>query len=356
MTEGVLIPLRELARRINGTVEGDPETVISGISSIEDAAPGTIVLAESNRLVRLASVSKAAAIIVGLKAESVGKPVVHVENPRLAFALALGLFARRERAKPGIDPSSRVGERFTCGDEVSVGFGCRLGDDVRLGQGVVLHPMVYVGDRVEIEAYSEIFPQASIMSDCIIGARVRIHSGVVIGADGFGYVFDGASHVKVPQIGNVVIGDDVEIGANTTIDRAKTGSTRIGSGTKIDNLVQIAHNVKIGRNCVIVALTGISGSVRIGDGVTFGGQAGVKDHVIIGDGAVVTARGGVIGDVAPGAKVSGFPAWKHSEEMRSQAQVRKLPALLRRIEYLEEQVKRLQGVDSDPSVKSEDDG
>ena len=339
MVDGVRITVQDLADQIGGAVEGNPEARITGISSIEDAKPGDVVVAASARLFRLACESEAAVIIANSQAGPSGKPLIRVANPRLAFALALGLFAGKCVPKPGVDPSSRIGERLTCGEGVSIGFGCWVGDDAKLGSAVVLHPMVYIGDGVEIGDGTEIFPHAIIMHDCKIGARVRIHSGAVIGADGFGYVFDGAAHVKSPHIGNVVIGDDVEIGANSTIDRAKTGATEIGAGTKIDNMVHIAHNVKIGRNCIIAALSGISGSVRIGEGVIFAGQAGVADHVTIGDGAVIAARGGVIGNIPAGAKVSGFPARNHRDELRTLALVRQLPDLLRRIEELEEQLK-----------------
>jgi len=341
MSGGELMTVQALAGRIGGIVAGDGQVVVTGMAAISDAAPGDVVLAESDRHYRCAVESGAAAIITDLSAPPAGKPLIRAESPRRAFALALACFARTYKALPGIHPSCHVGDRVRCPDDVSVGFGCRLGDDVRVGNRAVIHPMVYLGEEVEIGEDCEVFPQAVILPRCKLGARVRIHSGAIIGADGFGYEFDGANLIKVPQIGTVTIGDDVEIGANSTIDRAKTGATLIGDGTKIDNLVHIAHNVKIGRSCIIVALTGISGSVRVGDSVTFGGQSGVKDHVAIGDGAVVAARGGVIGDIPAGAKVSGFPAHNHRDEMRSQALVRRLPDLVARIEELEAEVERL---------------
>lgn len=321
---------------------GDPTTMVTGVASVEDAEPGDLVLAESPRFLKRACESQASAVIASQGAECVGKAAILVPKPRLAFAQVLRLFERRETVPKGIDPTCRVGERLASGQTVSVGAFCWLGDDVTLGEGVILHPMVYVGSGCRIGEGTEIFANASVMADCEIGARVRIHSGTVIGADGFGYERDGSRYVKVPQVGRVVIGDDVEIGACSTVDRAKTGVTEIGAGTKIDNLVHIAHNVRIGRNCIIVALTGISGSVRIGDGVVFGGQAGVKDHVTVGDGAVIAARAGVIGNVPAGVTLSGFPARDHSEEMQLQAQMRRLPELVKRIRDLEEQIRRLQ--------------
>jgi UDP-3-O-[3-hydroxymyristoyl] glucosamine N-acyltransferase len=250
-----------------------------------------------------------------------------------------------------------VGERLECAEGVSVGYGCWIGDDVSIGSGSIVHPLVYVGDGVRIGDDCEVYPHVVLYPGTELGSRVTVHAGTVIGSDGFGYVSVGGELVKVPHIGKVVIEDDVEIGANVTIDRAKTGSTRIGRGTKIDNLVQLAHNVKTGQRCIIVAQVGLAGSVELGEQVTLAGQVGVNSHVRIGDGAVVGAGAGVFGDLEGGGTYSGFPARRHREHLRAQAALLRLPemreavaGLSRQVADLKEQVARLSGeqVEADP--------
>jgi len=227
------------------------------------------------------------------------------------------------------------------GKDVAIGANCYVGCDAVIGDGSVLFPGAFIGEGVRLGCECRLYPNTVIYSRCVVGNRVIMHAGVVIGADGFGYTCRDQAFVKLPHAGIVEIGDDVEIGANTAIDRAKTGATVIGSGTKIDNLVHIAHNCKIGRNCVIVALVGIAGSVNIGDGVTLAGQVGVADHVSIEDGSVVAARAGVIGNVPRGSVVSGFPARDHRLEKRAQAARLHLPELMQRLKALEAEVEKL---------------
>jgi UDP-3-O-[3-hydroxymyristoyl] glucosamine N-acyltransferase len=210
-----------------------------------------------------------------------------------------------------------------------------LGRNVRLAAGVVIHPHVVLGDNVEIGANSVVFPQAVIYRDSVLGERVRVHSGAVVGADGYGYEWSGKGHYKIPQLGRVRLENDVEVGANTTIDRATTGETVIGAGTKIDNQVQIAHNVRTGQHCLIVAQVGIAGSTTLGNGVVLAGQVGVKDHIQIGDGVQAAGKSGIWGNVPAGQKISGHPARPHREEIRLQAAIGKLPELLRRVASLE---------------------
>ena len=339
--------VKELAELVGGKVRGDADCEITGVSSIEEAIPGDVVFAEDTRYLRAASASPASAIVCPLSARNTGKPLILVEEPRYAFARILQLFCPISIPATGIDADAYIGEGFTCGEAVSIQRGSVIGANVTLGDRVSIGPLAYVADNVKIGSEVVIHPLVAIHKGTVIGDRVAVHSGSVVGSDGFGYVmFNGKRH-KIPQIGNVVIGDDVEIGANVTIDRARTGSTEIGSGTKVDNLVHIAHNVKIGRNCLIVALAGIAGSVSIGDGAILAGQSGVKDHVVIGDNAVVAARAGVIGDVSDGSRVSGFPARNHCDQMRVFAALQHLPGLLKTIGKLEDRVGSLERQDAE---------
>lgn len=335
------VSLRELADAVDGTVRGAGDTVITGAASVSDAGPGDIVLAENAKYLAAAERSEATAVVCS-DGERGSKPVIQVVDPRRAFVEILRALAPDVKSpKLGVDPSARVGERVNIADGASVGYGCWIGDDVTIGEGSVLHPFVYVGDGAWIGALTVLHPQVVVHWGCEIGDRVTVSAGTVIGADGFGYVPVGGQLCKVPHIGKVVIEDDVEIGANTAIDRAKTGVTRIGRGTKIDNLVQIAHNVKTGESCVVVAQVGVAGSAELGNGVTIAGQAGVRDHVKIGDGAVVGGRAGVIGDLKPGATYSGFPARPHRQQLRAQAALLRLPETLKIVEELQKEVERL---------------
>ncbi|MEN6372786.1 MAG: UDP-3-O-(3-hydroxymyristoyl)glucosamine N-acyltransferase [Armatimonadota bacterium] len=335
------IRVHELAEIVGGSVEGPDDIPITGAASITDAVQGDIVLAENGRYFDSAIRCSASAIL----AESgtcEGKSVIHVNNPRKAFVEILKAFEPVSTApKAGIDPSCRVGDRATVGEGVSVGYGSFIGDDVSIGDGTVIQPLVFLGDGVSIGAGCIIHPNVTIYPGCVLGSNVIVHAGTVIGSDGFGYIPVDGGLSKVPQIGNVVIEDDVEIGSCTTIDRAKTGSTRIGRGTKIDNLVQIAHNVKIGKSSVIVAQVGIAGSVEIGNGATLAGQAGVKNHVKIGDGAAVAGQAGVFGDLQPGGMYSGYPARPHKDALRAQAAQLRLPELQKTVEMLKKEVEQL---------------
>ncbi len=334
--------LGELAALVGGEVVGDPAIEILAAADIDDAREGDIVFAESPKHLERALDSDAAAVIALPEAANSVKPLIRIRHPRLAFAKVLGALSPRSERPIGIDPTSRIGANLQAGDGISIGFNACIGDDVVLGCDVWIHPLVYIGSNVTIGRGCVIHPAVTILDSVTIGDNVIIHSGAVIGADGFGYTVAGGEHFKIPQVGSVVIGDDVEIGANVTIDRARTGKTMIGRGTKIDNLVHVAHNVTIGENCIIVAQVGISGSVKIGDHVLFGGQCGIVDHLTIGSGSSICAQAGVIGSLPPGSSVSGMPAVPHNEQMRAQAALLRLPALLKTIRSLEKRVKALE--------------
>lgn len=340
------ITLQKLAELIDGEVIGNNSTIITGIADIQDAVEGDVVFAESQKLLDAAVESKASAIITLPSLPPINLPRINCSNPRYAFAKALEVFVPKRFKQNGINPNSFIGENVQIGNNPSIGYGAYIGSNTIIGSNVWIHPHTYIGEDVEIGDNSIIHPFVAIYDSVTIKNNVIIHSGTVIGADGFGYTRIANKHYKIPQIGKVIIGDDVEIGANVTIDRARTGKMQIGRGTKIDNLVHIAHNVVIGEDCIIVAQVGISGSVNIGNRVMLTGQAGVIDHVVIGDDAILCGRAGVIGNIEAGSFVSGYPARPHKEQMKLHAAQKKLPSLLRTIKDLEHRIKELEDRDN----------
>lgn len=334
--------LRELADLVGGKITGDPEVLVSGVADIADAEPGDIVFAESPKFVEEALESQASAVITFENGLNFGKPMIIVSNPRYAFAQVIREFSPVKNREIGIHPTSFMGASATVGKDSTVGFNAYVGQNTVIGDDVWIHPLAYIGDNVRIGNGCVIHPFVSIHDNISLGNNVIIHSGAVIGADGFGYARVGNEHYKMPQVGTVIIEDDVEIGANVTIDRARTGKTRIGRGTKIDNLVQIGHNVTVGENCIIVAQVGVSGSVVLGNRVVLAGQVGLKDHVTVGDDAIVCAQSGVMGDVRAGAFVSGYMARPHKEQMKVYAAQQKLPALLQTVKDLERRINELE--------------
>lgn len=343
--------LEELAAELGGVVVGDGSVVIRGVAGIREALPGDITFIANARYDAYLTETRASAVICSRAPRPASVPLLQVDNPYLAFQQAVRIFRPdRDRPVPGVHPSAVVATDVGMGRDVSIGPQCVVGSGAQLGDRVIVMAGSYVGPRARIGDDSVLHPRVTVREDCELGARCLIHPGVVIGSDGFGFAFDEGRYHKVPQVGNVVIGDDVEIGANTTIDRATTHSTQIGDGTKIDNLVQIGHNVVIGRHCIVVAQTGISGSTELEDYVTLGGQVGLVGHIRIGRGATVGARSGVTKSVPPATIVTGYPAVTHGLWKRITALVQRLPDLVVRTKSLEERVGRLE---EDPARERE---
>ncbi len=335
--------LVELAERIQGVVKGDAEREISAVGGLDSVPPGGLTFAEDERHLRMALESPASAILtrpqLPLPTESQKAFLLH-SNPRWAWALILALYDPTRHPPVGIHPTVVLGEGCEWGDEVAIAPYVVLGNHVKLGHRVKIYPFCYIGDEVEIGDDCILYPHVSVMARCVLGKRVILHPGVVIGADGYGYFQQEGVHHKIPQIGRVVLEDDVEVGANTTIDRATTGETRIGKGTKIDNLVQIGHNVQVGEHCLLVSQVGIAGSTRLGNYVVLAGQVGVKDHVEIGDNVVVGAQGGVSKSLPAGGIYWGTPAIPHREWLQILAHLYRLPELAKRVEALERATKK----------------
>jgi len=347
--------LEQLAREVGGVAEGDPELPIRGVAGIREAREGEISFVANHRYSRFIDDTRASALILAPGMVNGHLPVLRIDDPYLAYLKILRLFSPipNERYRPGIHPGAFVDPSARVGEGVHIGAGVYVGADAELGKGAVLLPGAVVMDGVRVGPECLIFPSVILREGVILGERVVVHAGSVIGADGFGYAWDGQSHQKIPQIGGVEIGDEVEIGANVTIDRATTGMTRIGKGCRIDNLVQIAHNVQVGPNTVIVAQAGISGSTEIGSNVTIAGQAGVAGHITIGDRVVVAAQAGVTKSVETDICVSGYPARPHDDAMRQLAALGRVPELMRRIAKLERELAR-PGGDSEKEEEGQD--
>lgn len=333
--------LREIALQIDGVVSGDPEIVISGITAIADAGAADITFAVPPHIEKAAA-SQAAAVIIPDTIEDFAKPAIRVANPRVAFTQLLTSFSPPPAVARGIHPSAVLGAAVQLGKNVAIMAYVVIDAGVQIGDNTIVYPHTYIGRNASIGSDVILYSNVTVREECQIGDRVIIHSGAVIGSDGFGFVTHGGQHIKVPQIGNVVLEDDVEIGANTTIDRATTSSTIVKRGTKIDNLVHLAHNVIVGEHCFLVAQTGIAGSTKIGSNVTFAGQSGCNGHITIVDNCVFAARSAPIGDITSPGFYAGFPARPHREWLRSEAGVHKIGDLLKKVRDMEKRLNELE--------------
>ncbi len=337
--------LAELAKIIQGEVSGDKSVVIKGLSAIEDAQEGDLTFVSNPKYFPLAEKTKASAIIAPRSLKIKHKNVLYADNPSFAFDQVLSVFSESEVwSIKGTHPTAIIAKDVILGKDVAIGAYVVIENSTVVGDKTVIHAGTFVGPKTKIGKNCLIYPNVTIREDSIIGNNVIIHSGTVIGSDGFGYEQVEGKHKKLAQIGCVVIEDDVEIGANVTIDRARFNKTFIGRGTKIDNLVQIAHNVSIGENCIIVAQVGISGSVIIERNCILAGQAGVAGHLRIKEGSVVTAKAGVIKDFPAKSKLTGHPARPHLQFMRMMANVDRIPLYIKRIAELEKKIQKLEGM------------
>lgn len=336
----------QIALLINGKVEGDSNVAVNYFGKIEEALPGQLTFFYNPKYEEYLYSTKASVIIIN-EALELKQPVtatlIRVPDAYTAFAKLLSTYQQMmQQQLNGVQQPVYISASASYGQNVFIGAFAYLGDHVKIGDNTKIYPNVYLGNNVKVGNNSIIHPGVKIYHDCLIGSNVIVHAGTVIGSDGFGFApqADG-SFKKVPQIGNVVVEDNVEIGANATIDRATIGSTIIRSGAKLDNLIQIAHNVEIGNSTVVAAQSGISGSTKVGKGVMIGGQVGIVGHINIGDGAKINAQSGVSKSVEAGKAVTGSPAHDYTSALRSQAISRKLPELEKRIKELEAIVKQL---------------
>jgi UDP-3-O-[3-hydroxymyristoyl] glucosamine N-acyltransferase len=338
----VAYTLRQIGELVGGEVSGDGEIPITGINSLRDASEGEISFYADTRYKDLLKSTRASAILATRKPDPYEGALVLVSNPALAYARVAGLFAPPLPRHPGVSSRAVIHESSVIGEDASIYPLVYVGRDAVIGKGVTLFPGVYVGERVRIGDRSVLYPRVSVLADCIVGSDVILHAGTVVGSDGFGYVQDGGIHVKIPQMGIVQIDDHVEIGANTTIDRAALGRTWIQRGVKVDNQVQIAHNVVVGEGSILVAQVGISGSSRLGHHVLIGGQVGIIDHVEIGDRVMIGSQSGVAKSIPAGEVVSGTPTMPHRLWLKTRGLIARLPELLDRLRSLE---KRMDEID-----------
>lgn len=338
------LTIQELAGRLGARVDGDASLEIQGVAALDQAGPGDLSFLGNPRYSAMMKDTKAAAVIVNETWQGeTGAVLIRVKNADAAFAQAAVWMARPAVAfQPGIHPTSVIGKEVQLGRDVCIGPHCVVEEGARIGDRTVLVAGCYIGHHCEVGADCRFYPLASLREYTRVGARVILHNGAVIGSDGFGYVKEAGHWKKVPQVGIVVIGDDVEIGANTTVDRARFGVTRIANGVKIDNLVQVAHNVTIGEDTAIAAQVGIAGSSHVGARVQLGGQAGVSGHLKVGNDSVVGGQAGVLKDVPPATFVSGYPAMPHDEARKAHAHMMRLPELKERVAGIEKRLKAVE--------------
>ena len=336
------LSLGAIAEALGLTLDGDPSREVTGVAPLESAGPEQISFLTHARYRERARASRAGAFLAPLDAADLPAPTLRSAAPQHALIDLLLLFHPPARHASGVHPSAIVAAEARVDKTASIGALAVVEAGAVIGPGVRIHPLVYIGHSVEIGEGSEIHPHVVVRERVTVGRRVIIHGGAVIGSDGFGYASGPDGHRKIPQVGTVVLEDDVEIGANTTIDRATLGMTIVRRGTKIDNLVQVGHNVEIGEHAILVAQVGVSGSSRVGRGAVLAGQAGVADHVTIGEGAMVGAQSGIHADVAAGEKVLGTPARPLTLAKRILLSEGQLPDLVRKVRDLERRVAGLE--------------
>jgi len=336
------ITVKQIAQTVGGEIIGDGRFVLTGINSLNDAGPKEISFFADRRYKESLNTTRAGALLVPREIPSFKGPQVIVPHTELAYAKVAGMFSPPIPRHPGISQEANIHKTSVIGKDVSIYPMVVVGEGTQIGDETTIFPNAFIGERVRIGNRCLIYPNVTILRDCLIGNDVIIHSGSVIGGDGFGYVRDGSASVKIPQTGKVQIDDHVEIGANNCIDRAALGKTWIQRGTKTDNLVHIAHNVVIGENSIIVAQAGISGSCHIGHEVIIGGQVGIIDHIAVGDRAMIGPQSGIAKSIPPGEVVSGSPAMPHRLWLKTSTLTTRLPELNQRLRQLEKRLEELE--------------
>lgn len=336
--------LKEIAKIVEGELLGNENIVISNVNDLENAKDGDITFVKDEKYFDLAKKTKASCVIVPKKIEGISTAQIIVKDPYLAFIKVLNIiYCEKRNFYKGIHPTVIIGKNVKISTNVSIGAYCVIGDNVVFGEGTILYPLVYIGDNVKIGKNVLIYPNVTIREDTVIGNNVIIHSGTVIGSDGFGYIQKSdKKHIKVPQVGNVVIEDDVEIGANVCIDKATLSETKISKGTKIDNLVHIAHNVYVGENVLLLAQVGIAGSSKVGENTILAGQTGVTDHLNIGKNVVAGPRTGIVRDVDDNQVVWGTPPIPFNEQKKIAIASRKLPKLISEFTELKKKLQQVE--------------
>ena len=335
---------QQIAGFLNGTIEGDPNVKVSNFSKIEEGKPGTLTFLANLKYAHHIYNTEASIVLVNndFKPEQpIRATLVKVENAYAALAMLLNLVEQSKSKKKGVDSTAFIAASATVSDDCYVGNFAYIGEGVKMGKNCMVYPHAYIGDHVTVGDNCVFYPHATVYENCTIGNNCILHAGSVVGADGFGFAPEGETYKKIPQLGNVIIEDDVEIGANTTIDRAVMDSTIIRRGVKLDNLVQIAHNVEVGENTVMAAQVGIAGSVKVGKHCMFGGQVGLAGHIHVADHVVFGAQCGVISDVKEPATLLGAPAINAKAFMRSSAIFNRLPDMYRQMGQMQREIERL---------------
>ena len=335
---------QQIAGFLNGTIEGDPNVKVSNFSKIEEGKPGTLTFLANLKYAHHIYNTEASIVLVNndFKPEQpIRATLVKVENAYAALAMLLNLVEQSKSKKKGVDSTAFIAASATVSDDCYVGNFAYIGEGVKMGKNCMVYPHAYIGDHVTVGDNCVFYPHATVYENCIIGNNCILHAGSVVGADGFGFAPEGETYKKIPQLGNVIIEDDVEIGANTTIDRAVMDSTIIRRGVKLDNLVQIAHNVEVGENTVMAAQVGIAGSVKVGKHCMFGGQVGLAGHIHVADHVVFGAQAGVISDVKEATTLRGAPAINAKNFMRSSAIFNRLPDIYRSLGQMQREIEQL---------------
>jgi UDP-3-O-[3-hydroxymyristoyl] glucosamine N-acyltransferase len=337
------LKLRDIAEKIGCRVEGDGSVEIDRVAGLENAGPSDLTFFANPKYASALRETRAAAVILGEEAEAAPCAMLRTKNPYLAFAKAVELFADSTRPPAGIHPLAQIGANAAIAEDASIGPYVVIGDGAMVGARTIIRPHVVIGRQAALGDDCLIHSRVSIRERVVIGNRVIVQDGAVIGSDGYGFARDAdGSHYKIPQVGDVIIEDDVEIGANTTIDRPAVGETRIGAGAKIDNLVQIAHGVRVGARSLLAAQVGIAGSTTLEESVTLAGQVGVAGHLTLGKGVIATAQTGIPNSVEAGSLISGYPAIPNRDWLKASAIFKKLPELRKTLSDLEKRLAELE--------------